>query len=605
MPNDAPFSLKSQISKRIFSERHPLALLRIRFVHEIKNDIGMANGTLKQEVLNSINFVYDATVRCRLDNVIFDHAAKELSFLAEYFHITTTQALFIAVILTLNYKGRKVDLDDLNAHFGCNPIKLLEYSDDFVALHEKRLLRKNNKSIYEKLSLSGANEEFYINEIALIKILNSEPIPEVLVDVMKFDDIYTLLEATRQLSQQRDEQTITTKELLEKFQLILDENIHLLLIEKTRSINLTIDEKYILFYAFNRILLGKRSLWVETAFKEIYDNPKDRFVKIQIFLSKESNLTSEDWLEIDEAAFFDDAKMRLTDKSLDLLTECDIKLFNKDKDKKEKENVMQPKNIPFRKLIYSDLEAQQLGLLKSMLEERNFKKTQDRLAQKSLPKGITALLHGAPGTGKTESVLQIAKATNREIMKVDISASRSMWFGESEKIIKQVFGDYNSYSKKQRVTPILLFNEADAIIAKRKEANFSTVTDTENRIQNILLEEIENFEGILIATTNLVTNIDRAFERRFLFKIEFEKPSVAAKSQIWKTKMPHLSKEDCELLASDFDFSGGQIDNIVRKSEINEIIHGNKIDVKTIKEFCKEETLSNQSARKQIGFKLN
>ncbi len=93
--------------------------------------------------------------------------------------------------------------------------------------------------------------------------------------------------------------------------------------------------------------------------------------------------------------------------------------------------------------------------------------------------------------------------------------------------------------KRQSVTPILFFNEADAIIAKRKEATSSNVSDTENRIQNILLEEIENFEGILIATTNLVSKIDTAYERRFLFKIEFQKPSITVKAQIWKSKMPH------------------------------------------------------------------
>ncbi len=295
--------------------------------------------------------------------------------------------------------------------------------------------------------------------------------------------------------------------------------------------------------------------------------------------------------------------MKLTEKAFDLLTECDIKLFNKDLDKKKKENVILPGNVPFRKLIYSDNEAHQLELLQTLLEEDNLRTTQERLVQKALPKGVTALLHGAPGTGKTESVLQIAKATNREIMKVDISASRSMWFGESEKIIKQVFKDYKSYAKKQRLTPILFFNEADAIIAKRKEANSSNVSDTENRIQNILLEEIENFEGILIATTNLATNMDTAFERRFLFKIEFRKPSITAKSEIWKSKIPQLSEEDCELLASQFDFSGGQIDNIVRKNEINEIIYGNKLNVKTLVEFCKDETMSNRVERRAIGFK--
>ncbi len=243
-------------------------------------------------------------------------------------------------------------------------------------------------------------------------------------------------------------------------------------------------------------------------------------------------MIKEGWLEIEETVLFNDATMKPTTKALDLLTECDIKLYNKNLDKKKKENIILPDGVPFRKLIYSDDEAHQLNLLKTLLLEENFKNTQERLAEKALPNGVTALLYGVPGTGKTESVLQIAKATNREIMKVDISTSRSAWFGESEKTIKQIFKDYKSYAKDLTTTPILFFNEADAIIIKRKEANFSNVSDTENRIQNILLEEIENFDGILIATTNLVNNMDTAFERRFLFKIEFKKPNLAAKAKI-------------------------------------------------------------------------
>lgn len=563
----------------------------------------MANTTLRLEILNNIALIYNLAEYSKLSNSLFEQTDKELSFLADYFHITKTQALFVSIIFALNYKGRKVDLDDLSSYFNCNPIKILEYNDDFVELYEKRLLRKNNKSNrYRQIKLKGADEEICINQIVSDKIFKSEPIPEILVDVVKYDDIFTLLEKLYELSNQRDNDEITTSELFEQTQFILDENIHLPLIEKTRFLGTSIEEKYLFLYVVWKFLEGDKDPWVKLTFKGIYDRQKERFTQIQRFLSKENSLIKENLLEIVDAAFFDDAKMKLTEKALDLLTECNIKLFNKDLDKKKKENVIQPDNVPFRKLIYSDNEAHQLELLKTLLEEENLRNTQERLVQKALPKGVTALLHGASGTGKTESVLQIAKATNRKIMKVDISASRSMWFGESEKIIKQVFKDYKSYAEKQSVTPILFFNEADAIIAKRKEATSSNVSDTENRIQNILLEEIENFEGILIATTNLVSKIDTAFERRFLFKIEFQKPSITVKAQIWKSKMPHLSNEDCELLASQFDFSGGQIDNIVRKNEINEIIHGSKVDVKMLIDFCREETLNSQNSRTPIGF---
>jgi len=244
----------------------------------------------------------------------------------------------------------------------------------------------------------------------------------------------------------------------------------------------------------------------------------------------------------------------------------------------------------------------QLFLLKDLLKDVKFKETQKRLIDKNLPKGITALLHGAPGTGKTEVVKQIARETNRELMKVEISQSKSMWFGESEKIIKRIFTDYKAFSKECEQTPILFFNEADAIISKRREIGKSNIAQTENTIQNIILEELENFDGILIATTNLANNIDSAFERRFLFKIQFQKPDISIRAQIWKLKLPFLDKEECRLLAERFDFSGGQIDNVLRKKEIHEIIYEEKVTLNNLLAFCSEETYANE--RTKIGFNI-
>lgn len=73
-------------------------------------------------------------------------------------------------------------------------------------------------------------------------------------------------------------------------------------------------------------------------------------------------------------------------------------------------------------------------------------------------------------------------------------------------------------------------------------------------------------EGIMIATTNLADNFDGAFERRFLFKVHFDKPTLEAKKSIWRDKLSMLTDEEAHTLASKFDLSGGQIDNIVRKT---------------------------------------
>jgi SpoVK/Ycf46/Vps4 family AAA+-type ATPase len=158
-----------------------------------------------------------------------------------------------------------------------------------------------------------------------------------------------------------------------------------------------------------------------------------------------------------------------------------------------------------------------------------------------MAEGITVLMHGKPGTGKTETVMQLAKATGRNIYRVDISKLKSMWFGESQKKIKKLFLDYYEYAEKQTTTPILLFNEADGVINKRKDSNSSAVAQTENEIQNIILQEMEEFKGILIATTNLTDNIDTAFERRFLFKLELTVPTPSTRYEIYRSLLPNLN----------------------------------------------------------------
>ena len=112
---------------------------------------------------------------------------------------------------------------------------------------------------------------------------------------------------------------------------------------------------------------------------------------------------------------------------------------------------------------------------------------------------------------------------------------------------------------------------------------------------------MENLDGILIATTNLADNLDRAFERRFLFRIRFDKPTVGAKTNFWKNKLPVLSVDDARALANIYEFSGGQIDNIVRKAMMQEIIRDETPTLDNLKALCNEEKIS-QKARKLIGF---
>ena len=269
--------------------------------------------------------------------------------------------------------------------------------------------------------------------------------------------------------------------------------------------------------------------------------------------------------------------------------------------------VIVPDSIVSKKLFYSKENQNQISMLYSSLSKENLNTIQNGLKAKGFPTGICILLYGSPGTGKTESVYQIAKATNRQIFHVDISQTKSCWLGESEKQIQRIFDNYKHMCQKLKRNgnidyPILLFNEADAVLNKRTEFHGGGAEKTENAMQNILLENLEKFDGIMIATTNLEINMDSAFERRFLYKIKFENPTLEAKTAIWKSKLNWLAENQAKQLANEYDFSGGEIDNIVRKATMEEILKGSKVTLSRLEELCNTEKLVSNDTGKKIGF---
>jgi len=178
-----------------------------------------------------------------------------------------------------------------------------------------------------------------------------------------------------------------------------------------------------------------------------------------------------------------------------------------------------------------------------------------------------------------------------------------MWFGESEKIIKELFDRYRRIVENSEKAPILLFNECDAVFSSRKDVKSSNVAQTENAIQNIILQEIENLKGIMIATTNLTQNLDRAFERRFLFKIAFKKPGPEVTQKIWMDKVPIMKAREARKLSEQFELSGGNIENVARKVQMHQIIHGEYPGLEQLLAFCDEEQLVKTGLR-NIGFKI-
>ena len=254
-------------------------------------------------------------------------------------------------------------------------------------------------------------------------------------------------------------------------------------------------------------------------------------------------------------------------------------------------------------LFYDGKVAEQMDRLTSLLNPVNFKGVQERLTEMGMRKGFAILFSGGAGCGKTAGAYELARRTGRDIYAVDMSELKSKWVGDSEKIVKGVFTTYRRMCRTRALAPILLFNEADAIFSKRIDSPQDSVDQMMNAIQNICLDAIENLDGILIATTNLASNFcDEAFARRFIFKVKFSKPEAATRAKIWQSLIGGLSEGDALTLASRYDFSGGNIENIARKAAVGYVLSGTMAGLKELTGYCEEETLFASRSGRRIGF---
>ena len=185
--------------------------------------------------------------------------------------------------------------------------------------------------------------------------------------------------------------------------------------------------------------------------------------------------------------------------------------------------------------------------------------------------GIDAriIFYGPPGTGKTMTAHSLAKSLKRQVLSFDCSKILSMYVGESEKNVRKIFDTYYDLTTKTKTQPILLLNEADQFLSSRSSGIGSSADQMHNQMQNIFLEQIESFEGILVATTNLLENIDMAFSRRFNYKIEFKKPNELQRKALWALMLPENAPYEegfePDVLAK-YPLTGGQINLVIKNT---------------------------------------
>lgn len=260
-----------------------------------------------------------------------------------------------------------------------------------------------------------------------------------------------------------------------------------------------------------------------------------------------------------------------------------------------------PEKIHPQTLLFDADIKQQLRPIHKLLNPQIRKKINQQLQQDQ--RGVCVLLYGYPGTGKTQFCMQLAREYDMPVMEVNVAQIQSKWVGDSEKNARKIFRQYEKLCKQAKRECLLLFNEADALFSKRIEVTQS-VDNMHNAMKNIFLEEMENFQGFLMATTNLTGNLDSAFERRFLFKVGFDRPTETITAKIWQHYFRGLPGTVAWDLAKRFPFSPGEISNVRRKYIIEKALGSNRSRKALIEEIALNEKIETQrtAGKKAVGF---
>ena len=545
-------------------------------------------------ILSTMEFLTsDEQLRCSDDAQQPDPVREAaIAYLQERLNLSRIQVLILTSVLyySAKHSGRKCNMDDLANLLHMHPLRVLQLREEFCVLDELGYIVNYQNKDGWSLSMVGEALESLAMDIPFD--------PQILKLENNFD---FLCKANRFIKEghRYDEDGTIAKNINR----LMKQNQHLALVQNLQNIKGEADMWFMLLmmttlaieedsYVNARDLaqmLSERT--VRIILKQIMDNKhpfaKQGYIELRNQAGQvqqgEWVLSQEGWLAmLDNQEEVESIVPIEEDENINMLTSY--------------------KQLAQRPLYFSDKTEEQVQTLTNLLHEEQLAKVRQALKTHNMPLGFCCLFYGAPGTGKTELVQQLAIATQRDLFQVNIATLRDKYVGESEKQLKRIFDKYRSLVRTQEHAPILFFNEADAIFGNRMENTQRSVDKMENALQNIILQEMEVLDGIMICTTNLTSCLDKAFDRRFIYKVEFEKPTNQARKLIWQSMLSSLNDEQATELANRFDFSGGQIQNISRKQVINAIFSGkDELDYDQIKLDCQNESISRNS-RGKVGF---
>ena len=565
------------------SKREEKTTVAASVLHEVKASDMTIMGNLDKIVTTLIS--RDATGATHLEEQKLPDAKDALEYIAGKFDISETQAMLFA--LMFDRAGyHSCTTKDFAEYLGVTSLRVYSYYEDYEVLRKKWLIRMTQDGMLRI-------PRMVIAETRKDKVFKKPDFKNL--------DTSALVSQIGHFVGYVMQSEYSVKEAVEDAHSALSENPGTgmsRVYEKYQIDNCAINEKFLFFLLIiSRLENGMDNMSVAkltTYFDDdTYISLRDRIFNERLSLQKKNLVVFE---TCDGVVTKD--RIRINEEILTEICQDAPVLLESGS---PAVGVISPDSIVKKKLFFTDEVQKNITMLSGVLEEHKYNELKSRMRRNGMREGFTCLFYGAPGTGKTETVYQLAKESDRELIEVDVATLMNCYVGETEKNTRRVFENYRRMVHRGSRAPILLFNEADAILGRRMKGAEKHVDRMSNSVQNIILQEMEKLDGIMIATTNLAENLDSAFERRFLYKIKFENPTAELRGRIWSEMIPDMKEEEVMMLSKKYDFSGGQIENIARKRFITMVLSGSHVPFEQVCNFCQEELLQDNHIQR-IGF---
>jgi len=571
----------------------------------------LINKDIAVKLCNSIELVYNSASELKsIKEEDYEAISEHLDEIASFFKIKEKLG-----VLLLSYfinrrlvKGKPyITLNELMNAFECKLVDSILINEQLENFRKAKILLSTKKAYGKKDEI-----EYSLSQTTLNSVLKGDA--DILLDKkeVSFTAFLNLFHNVI-YDNDLDDDDVSTElsSLMDEFEQL--EEIKYLKGERLCPEELTI----LLFTVARQSIFGDTKVAMERIFRVAINDNFSRYYYQNDIIEKRSPLITNDLLEFAPDEFMN--SLQITEKifkALNLAEKKSAKQFTTGSDLVK---LIMPDKIKFQEgMIYED--SLNINFLDQLISEEGYIKAMKRLEEeKAETKQIVAILYGLSGTGKSQTIRNLAAKYNRPILQVNLSQVKDAFVGNTEKNVEECFKIYKKAVKHFEyykdidgvkvgpyATPLYFLDEIDSLLPQRSATGEgSSVGNMYSNMVGIFLTELERVNGIVLLASNLPGAIDTSFHRRINFKFEFG--SFSKKNQVKTLELyfKDFAHEVLEEVASNGDLTPGNIVNI-RKAYVLESIfkdfESENDKKKVLTDLVSRELILQKSNRKPIGF---